>query len=78
VERSTVGVIERSPGSKGSSSSSVPSGSSVGSSTTNRRERTRALMVMGMKLSLEPAAQQALAAVGARCDSEAPGLNRYR
>ncbi len=54
----------QSPGSSGSRSISVPFGSSVGSSTTSRPSRTRALMVMKESVALSSAAQQALAADG--------------
>jgi len=69
----------QSPGSSGRSSISVPSGRSVGSSTTSRPSRTRALIVIRKSVSLAAppnnAAQQALAA-GGREEHDRPRLKR--
>jgi hypothetical protein len=50
----------QSPGSNGSSSISVPSGRSVGSSRTNRPDRTRALIVIAGSVALKGPPNKAL------------------
>ncbi len=56
----------QSPGSSGRSSTSVPSGRSVGSSTTRRPAQTRAFRVMNGTLALERSANKPLGRAGRR------------